>query len=279
MSRRMLSGKGFFHSAGGGGYTGPGDIVSGAFFWGGARAYSAAYAASVGAAYDIVDSGGANAATINVTTAGDLDVSALTTWIGLHGTAFISREYDQTGNSNHIDQPTQANRPQLTPSVISGKPCAVFDGSSSYIWSSTYGATHNQPVYLSAVYKRTFTSNFSAILLDANNTSGMLTPNFADFAGGYCGTLASAAATDGVFHAVQMFANSAASSLYVDGTLTGSLDFSTRPIPTAGNRIAKGVDTSARWHSGPIAEGGIWDGDQTSHNAALDANQRAYWGF
>src|ERR1700686_2125767 len=39
---------------GGGGYTGPGDINGPAIFWGGLRAFSAAYAASLGPAVDIV---------------------------------------------------------------------------------------------------------------------------------------------------------------------------------------------------------------------------------
>jgi hypothetical protein len=56
----------------GGSYTGPGDVVSGAYAWYGLRGYSAAYATGSNPALDLVDQAGANPLTVNILSNGRL---------------------------------------------------------------------------------------------------------------------------------------------------------------------------------------------------------------
>jgi len=84
-------------------YLGPGDVVPGAAWWVGLRAYSAAYAASGGPAIDIVDGTGASTQVINVLANGLLDEAAVATWSTTHGTPYVKKLYDQTGNGRHFN--------------------------------------------------------------------------------------------------------------------------------------------------------------------------------
>lgn len=68
------------------GFTGVGDIVSGAKIWFGLRAYNAAYAASLGSAITIRRASDNTTQTIAVTSAGNLNIAAANTFAGTDAT-------------------------------------------------------------------------------------------------------------------------------------------------------------------------------------------------
>ena len=74
---------------------------------------------------------------------GDLDTSALTSFIG-GNTGVVSKWYDQTGNSQNMTQSTQANMPTIVSSgtliTQGGLPAVRFDGS-----NDSFTAASNNP--------------------------------------------------------------------------------------------------------------------------------------
>src|SRR3954462_605040 len=95
----MGPGPGTPHTVGGG-YTGPGDVVSGAFAWFGLRGYTAAYSTGSNPAVDLVDQAGANPITINILSNGRLDVASINSWVTANSvsTIKVAKLYDQSGN-------------------------------------------------------------------------------------------------------------------------------------------------------------------------------------
>jgi len=62
---------------------------------------------------------------------GDLDVAAITTWVG-EGTAYLHTWYDQSG-SNNLTQTTAGNQPLYEASIIGSKPGFGFDGTDDWM--------------------------------------------------------------------------------------------------------------------------------------------------
>jgi len=73
----------------------------------------------------------------------NLDTGALTTFCGA-GDGFVSKYYDQSGNSRDLAQATAANQPQIVSSgapitTLNGLPSPQFDGSNDVLTNSTLG--------------------------------------------------------------------------------------------------------------------------------------------
>jgi hypothetical protein len=75
------------HSSGGGGFTGPGDIVS-FNLWAGLHAYNAANAAALAPIVDQVDQAGNNPITIDSLSTGALNAASITAWVMLRAFSF-----------------------------------------------------------------------------------------------------------------------------------------------------------------------------------------------
>lgn len=270
---------------GGGGYTGPGDVVSGALVWYGLRAYSAATAGTKVA--NICNASDANCADINSTSGGNFDVTTATgsplNCGGAGGTCTVKILYDQIGGSAcggncDLSNSTIANRPTLSFSCIGSLPCMVFASASSQTIKrgapNTFGA-QSQPFTISVVGFQT--SNVTGGLLTAsggNGTSFRSTPGV----GLRATTDFNVSMANSTWYAIQGVANGASSVLYINGTSnSGSAGTSGY---ASGNNPQFGNDDFSEFLNGKMVEGGIWpSGFSGTQQSNMNSNQRTYWGF
>ncbi len=101
---------------------------------------------------------------IGFTSNGDLDTASLKTFVG-SGSGFIATWYDQSGNVNHVTQPTAANQPRIMLTGVvdrsHGIPAVYFNGS-YYIYNSTSTTSFpmgNTDYTLSVLVNQTTISN------------------------------------------------------------------------------------------------------------------------
>lgn len=223
-------------------FQGLGDVSATWKAWGStARAYTAAYAAGGGAMFDVVDSGGANLATINSLTTGFVDLTTLNAWIVAHGTASVKKLYDQTGNGNHWTNATVSQMPTITQSALAGLPgMTCVSANATNLACASF--TQAQPFSIAAVYKRTgSTSTQLGILSENSTTLGLYTANAANNAQFSAGTPVNfAGVNDNSFHAVQAVFNNASSVLAADGADTGTVTTGTNAFSSTTLRIARG---------------------------------------
>jgi hypothetical protein len=71
-------------------------------------------------------------------TDGILDVNSIVTFIGEGSQGYLVKWYDQTGNNNDYSQETLANQPKLKFNSLNGLPSLEFDGSSSFMTSTSF---------------------------------------------------------------------------------------------------------------------------------------------
>lgn len=260
-------------------YTGPGDIVSGASFWFGLRAYNAAYATGSNKSANIRRASDNTTQDINILSSGNFDTSTASTFCNATS-CFITKLYDQTGNARNVSQATAADQPQLSFSCIGSLPCAVFPGSGVALGGV------NCPVVTgvsdSAVSIRTsaFTSQGNIISCHAANnvllawwtTSGTIT----NFGGG---TQIIATASNSVWHTIQAVYTSTTNAgvVNVDGTETTG----TPGGGPSGSGLSIGNDAlgGSVYLNGDLTEVGRWPLLFTSGNrSSLCHNQHVYWG-
>jgi len=278
---RRFQSPAIFGAAGGGGssYSGPGDVNALGNFWA-LRAYSNAYALRTAAAIDIVDSGGANAATINVLTTGALDSSTLSSWITAHGTASVAKIYDQV-STKHLTQGTVANMPTINMTGINSKPVMIFNGTSQCL-SNSSGSTISDPFGALAVAKSTnngaqqdvFADDGTLLQIGANSGGTHSNTMFA-----YGGASVSAAATDGVAHSLIINYDTTGSGLQlvqIDNVQTGGTIGS---LGTGTGKWSIGQILGSNFWKGAIAEVGLGASGVNlgSYLAAYYADQHAYW--
>lgn len=263
-------------SSGAAAYVGPGDVVASALGWWGLRGYSAAYSTGSNAAIDIVDTSSANAATINILSTGSLDMSALNTWIGSFGTAFIVKFYDQSGNGVHLTC-AKADAPQIATGVLGSLAVALYSKAQGI--GNAIGITSGgEPVTDSYVCNRTVAARGSqGIVIQWNGgpQDGFSSTN--DTALIFSGNVLTATAADGSFHAFQITHNGASSEIYVDGSGTSGNAGASFPL----GKVFLGSDAaSGSQYGGYICEAGIWQGAFSAGNkTSMNSNQHTYWGF
>ena len=143
-------------------YTGPGDVVSGAYAWYScARGYNAADTAN---ACNVCLPADTTCADLTLSSGfavvpGSLSTCNITTVI-----CTVKTAYDKTGNARHITQATEANRPMFRPAVVGqlfeaiALPCMLFVAASSQRLITASGFTISQPVTFSIVANRTSAS-------------------------------------------------------------------------------------------------------------------------
>lgn len=263
-------------------YVGPLDVIgSGASGWGGLRGYSAAYAApGTNPSIDVVDQAGANSLTANILANGNLDVASINTWVTAHSvtTIYIQKLYDQTGGGKHFTVVGSFfNGPQLTLNAIGSLPSMTFNAANTQRLATSATFTILQPLTYSVVAE---TSSVSAqsLLIDSGNQVQL---NFTTTTAGiFAGLLVSAAASLNNFHALQGIFDQAGagSSIYIDGASTtgnaSNQNISGSPLYIGG--LSSGIQLL----TGDISEVGVWPiAFNSTQYAAMNGNQRSYWGF
>ena len=218
--------------ASGGGYQGPGDVVTGATpsgFWSPARRYSSTSSGSIA---DVVDSATGNTTGTRLQCASGV-VSAL---VSASACTFVTGNacsslattcatackvvtlYEQSGGGGgNMTQATNADRPTLTLSALGGKNCMAFTSVQQLNGSTSISQA--QPVTAIAVAERTGAFTTTATIFDTHSSNtGLVFANTANTIDSFAGTATiSAAATDSAFHVAIATFNGASSSLVVDG--------------------------------------------------------------
>jgi len=106
-----------------------------------------------------------------------LDEAALTTFVGANN-GFVTKWYDQSGNSNHAIQSTAANQPQIVTSgtvntqagLSAGKPCLTFDDTNDFFDLTSLVTTANYTAFVAQ--KRTSGSTSSQWISQKTSGSG-----------------------------------------------------------------------------------------------------------
>jgi hypothetical protein len=268
-------------ASGGGGYTGPGDVISGATaFYSCARAYNAAYAAAAGTLCVIADAAtGATTCTMKSASTGFADLTSLlcgggtqtvSAFCTAHTSCVVSTMYDQTAGNQctaspttcNIVQVTLANMPALTFSALNGLPCLTMATTSQLDTASPLNAIATQPFSIAVVAEQTtggsnltmFGGGNPGTFWSSSTTVGM-------FAGA---GVVSATASLNAFHGISFVFNSATSSIQVDSTLTSPLNPGTNGLGIGGNHIVVGATSGGM--IGSFCEGGVWPIAFTSGN-------------
>jgi hypothetical protein len=267
-------------SGGGGGYTGPGDVVSGAFAWWGLRAYSSATTGTKAA--HICNAGDANCADINTLSNGNFDVTtaqgAPLNCGGTGGTCTVSILYDQTGNGHDVNKTAIiAERPTLVFSCLGSLPCMNFVTGSSQHLNTPGNFTVAQPYTFS--YTCMLPSNPAAtqgvVGVSAIGVSYVRsTPDIQMFAGS---AFNDAAISATVWFASQNIFNGASSTNYTNGgSASGNAG-----TGAGGGTLTIGDDGSGNYLNGKMTEAGIWNstGFSSGQQSSMNSNQRTYWGF
>jgi len=260
-------------------YQGPGDVFSGAIvFYSPARAYTAAYAAALSPAIDLVDQAGANAITINFLSTGFVNVASINAWVTAHSvtTIEVTRVYDQTGNGHHEVQATLANMPTLTLNAINGLP-AITNTLSVLRMDSATAITQAQPLTMMGVAKRVTNTTQGAFLGNSSAVTPWIGSHTTTQFEYSAGTSQDAIITSAqVWNGYSILMNGASSFTNVNGT-----DAATPGSPGTGGWTAQGVrfmQSSGVW-DGQVAEAGIWPTSTSTNRNALYANQHSFSGY
>lgn len=286
--------------SGGAAYQGPGDLVSGAKFWVGLRAYSLATAGTK--AINLCDNTGSNCADISTNaTTGKLNAPGTlgSNNCNTSGTCLIKTFYDQSGANFcagtvacNFTQATAANMATLNFSCLNGLPCAVFNGTSTQYSSSAAMASINATGFtVSAVAVRTagFTTQqmiFTTTGANAINLDYRALANAVQMFAGTSGVFISNI-SDSNFHAFQAVFNAASSDLMCGGstgTSCSNAGTSNSLSPGAVNSsgsvdAAIGVSSGTNFLSGELTEVGGWiSAFSGSNQTAVNGNQVSFWG-
>ncbi len=266
-------------------YTGPGDVITGAKFWHGVRAYTAAIAAAgTQPIFDLRRASDNATCTAIIATNGTVDLTVgtpcngntqtVTAWIGA-SSAFVSKWYDQSGNGINVVQATSGAQPQLLLSGcgVNSKPCLQF--SSSQFLGVSVGSTTAQPYTFVTEAERV--SNFTTQMNYFDFESGTQALYFPTstnsvrlFVGSDSGDVT---ASNGVLHEINAVVNGASSTVNVDGTSTGV----TVGSDAAGANINVG-GVSVHCNVCIIPEDGMWPSNLSSSLAGLHSNMSSYYG-
>jgi hypothetical protein len=252
-------------------YQGPGDIVSGATFWGScARVYEASLASTFTSLCDLVSSSAPTTVlcTLRGSATGLVDLSAYCTGavtpaalcaLQTGGVCNVAKVYDQTGNGNHLLQTTAATQPILTFSGANGLPGMTGTSAAATVILSAGNITQALPFSMSAVLDRTGSVTTTAIAVGQRNAAvgiggGSNANNLAINLGS--GSFTNIGGNDNSYHCVNTTLVSGAGSIAnIDGTDSGSLNAGTAGF--TGNPFSFFRSSGASFQ-GVIMEGGFW---------------------
>jgi hypothetical protein len=297
----MFPGPGHGVSSGGGSYTGPGDIVSGASAWWGLRAYSAAYATALGNIADIVDTAtGGSLCTMKAKATGDADLTSLSCVGGtVSVTTFctvthaagcsVAKLYDQTGNGFFLTNSTLSKMPTLVLGSVSGlasnRPSMVFASASTQNLTSPLQLATPQPMTLTGVANRSGTSAGAIVASDTSNNAELRLDTAGTILIYSGGTPASQSETDGAWHSFAgvFTTTGAASFVNVDGSSGTGASVGTNGYSAGTSHARMGNNAFGSTMNGNVQEGGVWpsalSGTQISNLYNGTGGAKPYWGF
>jgi hypothetical protein len=280
-----------FPCGGGGSYTGPGDVVSGATAWYGLRAYTAAIAAAAtqklinirniatSETCDVIvatNGGFGNVANCSGSSSGD---TAPVFCAESSSSCAVTEWYDQSGNGNNLLQGTAATQPTLVFSDIGSLPGLRDNGSQGFATTTITSVT---AATISGVAQRTgnFT-NFNVVLSTFPGSGNAAEWEFPSTTGNidiYSGARITAAAANSVFHAFQAVPGTSG-VINVDGTETtgnsGAAAASTKINVFSNAQVSPSSNLT-----GDILEAGMWGSTafSSTQRANMCHNQFTYWG-
>jgi hypothetical protein len=279
---------------GGGSYSGPGDVISGASgFFSCSRVYNLASATTSTSMCDLVAvTGGAAVCTLRGSSSGLVDLTAYcpgTTTppaacaAASGGSCKVTKMYDQTGSGNPITNATLATMPTITFAAQNGLPSVNFlNANSTVLATASQIPGLTQPFTVSWVGKKTATTGFEGMFgfgvseyFNTANTTYL-----------FDGTSsATVSITEGsnvtVMDLFNSPASAATSAIYVNGTalsttlaILGASDSTGNPWPVGcGNGCSDFVSAN-------VYEIMIWTGNQSANASALSTEQRnATYGY
>lgn len=242
---------------------------------------------------------------------GDLDTSALTTFIGAN-TGVVSKWYDQSGNGQTMSQTTAANRPTIISSgtliTQGGKPAIRFDGSNdSFIAPINNPFTFTGAVsFVSAIYKNSTafkqyetiisagTGGSSAINGDKSMAFGF--PNDSRFNPTVrlgtdiwrpSGAMGNTTVTTNARHLTGIYINnwsthrSTGTTMRLDSTAQSVSAYNTiNPASLNSNAMKLGVfDTilASSFFAGDIQEVLLWASNKSSDSVGIETNVNDYY--
>lgn len=271
MGRLILMGAG--RAARAAAYTGPGDVVSGALGFWGLRAYNAA---AIGANAIRIIRASDSAEQDFVTLAnGSLDVASIATFLTAT-TGQVKKLYDQTGNAKHFDV-NGSTRADFLLADLGSLPTISKTYDASTPLSTTNSISRSQPFTISGIVNqisdiggttRIFVENGNPMWLAINATRLFLLDNN----GGATLMTATSSLPDATWHSVIGVYDGASSKAVINGNITtgGSI----------GSGAMSGTLDLMSIITGKFTQIGIWPAAlDNTQIAAMDTNDRAYWGF
>ena len=276
-------------ASGGGGYTGPGDIVA-ATAWYGMRAYSAALASGGASTTKAIDVNGMTTTTsctifLNGTGTGGLDLTTAgaggvgnqcllgaTTFCTVTNTACtVTKFYDQTGNGNNLSTFVAGVFPIFVFSALGSSPAVtLFNGAPTGITGTFAGKS--QPWSIAMVIK-TLTSTGTREQFSDSAFNGSFTqsskPNVISV---YAGTEVDVSALDSKFHSL---------SFRADDSGTGSAYSLDSAAATTGITVgtdAFGTTIQFGAAEGYFAEAGIWATLNNTQLKSVNDNAATFYG-
>lgn len=274
MAPILTTGAGCFLAiAGGGAYTGPGDVQAFAGWWG-FRAYSAAKAGTKAIRVVAADT---TQTDINSLANGSLDSATLAAFIVTHGACKVVTMYDQVG-TNDMTQATGANQPAILANALGSSYGAFFNGSTQQLASiSNIGAP--QPFTISAVGERTSGTAFSDVF--SSDVGGTIQVGFSNSANNaliFAGTVVSVpSVSDNAFHAINV-AITGATTIYQIDSLTGTVSPGTTGMGGGSSFIGQSGTGSNNLIGVVLEVGYVGSAIPAGTETSLNTNQHAAYG-
>jgi hypothetical protein len=293
-------GPGTVASGGGGGYAGPGDVLSGAFAWYGLRAYSAAAAASNLKAVRVQSaSHGGEECDVLLATNGGLGVTAnpsggsctdtglsLATFCNSNTDCGVATWYDQSGNARDAPHGGSSFYALLSISPLFAKCGTTAGNGNQNTYYESASAALSQPLTTSFVSQRTNVSGSRSGIMSGNSLSNGYDTGSQQLAL-YAGSRVNitTAASEGAQLAVQGTNDGANSVIYDNSQNNTGLNPGSSTTTGALLLCEGGQGGSDQASLVKVWEFGFWQGTAANHTnfpyASMESNQRGSngWNF
>lgn len=257
------------------GYTGPGDVISGAFGAWLLRCYNSAYVGNVADVYAPSD---ASHTLITCTSGGVLNETLQSLATTCATSCTVKTLYDQTaGAYGDMSEATEANRPTFNPTGLNGKYMMSFTPTQQ-LQTATGLASHNPPATFSFVARRPSTNSGKIFWTDGAFNMQMDGASSFNTFQILAGAALTATVSDTHFHPLQILFSGVlnTSNINVDGT--DNIGNAGTQSPLFGDRLALNPAFTGAPGTFDFVEGIVWLADKSTSFGALNSNQTAYWG-